>query len=159
MQAIQTKRIGADDTEYRAVLAHINTTMATYGFPLVEQKGSATWIAGQREPDQKREARFKLLFCGTNEPLVFGIRLDYAERHDALAKLPWPRKFGVMPQVQVPFVGFNIPLADPEKQNAIARVEKILRVIGEPDPRWAITLPDARREEEFDCELNKLDGE
>ena len=158
MEAIQTKPIEAD-TVFGSVLAQINKTMAIFGFPLVEQKGSATWIAGNREPEKKREARFKLLFCGANEPLIFGIRLDYAERHDGLGELPWPRRFGVMPQIRVAFVGFSIPLTDPEKRNAIKRVEKILRALGEPDPKWAIALPDAKREEEFDRKLNELDRE
>lgn len=152
MPAIQTKPIDKDP-EFPLMLDAINRLMARHGFPLVRHKGSASWLAGPRFPGKEGMTYFKLLFQGAGAPAAFGIRREFAQSIQKLAAIQWPMEFTVMPAKDVAFVGFKIPAENHELGRQ--RVEKILGVLPEPDPAFAIPLDD-EDDSDFDKQLEGL---
>lgn len=152
MPAIQTKPINGDQ-DFLSMQDSINGLMAAHGFPLVQHKGSATWLAGAGYPGHEGETYFKLLYQGKGRPYAFGIRRDFATTIEKLQALRWPLEFAVMPATDVGFLGFQIPPGNVELGRQ--RVEKILGALPEPNPALAIPLDDGA-DGEFDEQLDKL---
>ena len=152
MRAVQSRPID-NDLQFLAVRDAINVLLARYGFPLVAYKGSASWRAGATDPSRSIETYFKLVYRGPGKPFIFGIRKDFASQNEKLGPLRWPLEFTVMPNTEVPFVGFEFRPDDADR--ATQRVEKILRALPEPDPRLAIPLGDIS-DTEFDKQLDEL---
>jgi hypothetical protein len=152
MPAIQTKPINGDE-DFLSMQEVFNRLMATHGFPLVQHKGSATWLAGAAYPGHEGETYFKLLYQGKGRPYVFGIRRVFAETIEKLQALRWPLEFVVMPATDVGFFGFQILAGSAELGRQ--RVEKILGTLPEPDPALAIPLDDGE-DDAFDEQLNNL---
>ena len=152
MPAIQTRPIN-HDPDFLVVQDRINRLMAKYGFPLVQYKGSGSWLAGAGYPTRAMETYFKLLYRGREKAYVFGIRKDFEESVEKLKALQWPMEFVVMPATDVPFVGFNIPAGNAEV--AEQRVTKILGTLPEPDPALVIPLEEGN-DTDFDQQLENL---
>jgi len=150
--AVQSRPID-NDPQFLTILDAINPLLARYGFPLVSYKGSASWRAGTTDPTRSTETYFKLIYRGRGKPFIFGIRKDFASEIGKLRSLRWPLEFSVMPNTEVPFVGFEFP--PDEADLATQRVVKILRALPEPDPRLAIPLHDSSIAD-FDKQLDEL---
>jgi len=154
MPMIKTSPI-SNDGAFFAVRDAINRVLARYGFPLVQYKGSTSWLAGAADPSRSTETCFKLLYRGRKKSYIFGIRKDFAFGFEKLKDLPWPmgEDFAVMPATTVAFCGFEIDPGGGEL--AAQRVEKILRALPEPDPDVAIS-PSRASYDDFDAQLNAL---
>ena len=106
MPAIQTRPIN-NDQDFLSVRDAINPLMARYGFPLVNYKGSTSWLAGVAYTDHSTETYFKLLMIEAAVSLMFsGFTCRFPERKSRKLKvLRWPVEFAVMPTVDVIFRG------------------------------------------------------
>ncbi len=152
MGAVQSRPID-NDPQFLTILDAINPLLARHGYPLVSYKGSASWRAGATDPNRSTETYFKLIYRGRGKPFIFGIRKDFASEIEKLRSLRWPLVFSVMPNTEVPFVGFEFP--PDEAELAMRRVEKILKALPEPDPRLAIPLHNSSIAD-FDKQLDEL---
>ncbi len=137
MAAKQTRPIGGDKSFF-TVRDALNPLLARHGFPLVQYKGSASWLAGTSEPGRAAETYFKLTYHGPNRPYLFAIRKDFASQFKKLHDLKWPVEFSVMPSTDILFLGFEV--RSNEVEVAVQRVEKLLKALPEPTPEVAIPV-------------------